>query len=61
MIGFLAGRVLFSDGIETIIQTPSGIGYQVFFNKVLREGSHVSVYISRGFLSSDSNSQLKFT
>ncbi len=46
MIGFLNGEVLFSDGHECIIQTPSGIGYQVFYNKVLIEGTMAAIYIA---------------
>ena len=46
MIGFLSGEVLFSDGQECIIQTPSGIGYQVFYNKVLIEGTMAAIYIA---------------
>lgn len=46
MIGFLTGEVLFSDGNESIIQTASGIGYQVFYNKVLVEGTLAAIYIA---------------
>ncbi len=46
MIGHIQGKVLFSDGVETIVLTSSGIGYQVFFNRVLSEGSFVSIFIS---------------
>ncbi len=46
MIGFLCGEVIFSDGVESVIQTTSGIGYQVFYNKVLVEGSQAAIYIS---------------
>jgi len=46
MIGFLFGEILFSDGHEVIIQTQSGLGYQVFFNQVLIEGSLSGIYIS---------------
>ena len=46
MIGFLTGEVLFSDGSESIIQTSSGIGYQVFYNKVLVEGTLAAIYIA---------------
>lgn len=46
MIGFLSGEVLFSDGNESIIQTASGIGYQVFYNKVLVEGTLAAIYIA---------------
>ena len=46
MIGFLTGEVLFSDGNESIIQTTTGIGYQVFYNKVLVEGTLAAIYIA---------------
>lgn len=46
MIGLIQGKVLFSDGLETIVLTSSGIGYQVFYNKVISEGSFVSIFIS---------------
>jgi Holliday junction DNA helicase RuvA len=46
MIGFLCGEVLFSDGIESVIQTSTGIGYQVFYNKVLVEGTQAAIHIS---------------
>jgi Holliday junction DNA helicase RuvA len=46
MIGFIYGEVLFSDGNEVILQTNTGVGYQVFYNQVLIEGSEAGVYIS---------------
>jgi Holliday junction DNA helicase RuvA len=46
MIGFLCGEVLFSDGNESLLQTSSGIGYQVFYNKVLVEGTQAAIYIA---------------
>jgi Holliday junction DNA helicase RuvA len=46
MIGFLTGEVLFSDGNESIIQTSTGIGYQVFYNKVLVEGTQAAIFIA---------------
>ena len=46
MIGFLCGEVLFSDGNESVIQTSSGIGYQVFYNKVLVEGTQAAIFIA---------------
>ncbi len=46
MIGFVTGEVLFSDGNEVILQTVSGIGYQVFYNKVLAEGTEAGLFIS---------------
>ncbi len=46
MIGFLCGEVIFSDGNESILQMPTGIGYQVYYNKVLVEGTRAALYIS---------------
>ena len=46
MIGFLCGEVIFSDGNESVIQTSSGIGYQVFYNKVLVEGTQAAIFIA---------------
>ncbi|MBY0413104.1 MAG: Holliday junction branch migration protein RuvA [Bdellovibrionales bacterium] len=46
MIGFLSGEVLFSDGSECIIQTSTGIGYQVYYNKVLVEGTLAAIYVA---------------
>ena len=46
MIGFLTGEVVFSDGNESILQTPNGIGYQVFYNRVLVEGTLASLFIA---------------
>lgn len=46
MIGFLCGEVLFSDGNESVLQTSSGIGYQVFYNKVLVEGTQAAIFIA---------------
>ena len=46
MIGHLQGEVLFSDGVESVILTNSGIGYQVYIHQVLPEGSLASIFIS---------------
>ncbi|WP_127715692.1 Holliday junction branch migration protein RuvA [Halobacteriovorax sp. HLS] len=46
MIGHLQGEVLFSDGVESVILTNSGIGYQVYFHQVLPEGNVTSIFIS---------------
>lgn len=46
MIGFVIGEVLFSDGSEVILQTTSGVGYQIFYNKVLAEGAEAGLFIS---------------
>lgn len=46
MIGFLTGEIIFSDGVEAILLTKSGVGHQVFFNEILTEGQKSSLYIS---------------
>lgn len=46
MIGFLAGKVLYSDDREVIIATPSGVGYQVFFAGILPEGMQAQIFVS---------------
>lgn len=46
MIGFVTGEIIFSDGNEVIMQTASGIGYQIFYNKVLAEGAEAGLFIS---------------
>ncbi len=46
MIGVLTGNILFSDGQEAIVQTASGIGYQVYFNYIFPEGEQASVYVA---------------
>ena len=46
MIGFLSGTVVFSDGQDLILNTSSGVGYQIFCQQVLSEGSFASLYIS---------------
>jgi Holliday junction DNA helicase RuvA len=46
MIGYLSGEVIFSDASELIIKTADGIGYQVYFKKLLAEGSTAEVFIS---------------
>ncbi|MBT3982988.1 MAG: Holliday junction branch migration protein RuvA [Bacteriovoracaceae bacterium] len=45
MIGYLKGEVIFSDGSDSIILA-SGVGYEVSYSKLLREGSDVSLFIS---------------
>ena len=46
MIGHLQGEVIFSDGVEAVVLTNSGIGYQVYISQVLPEGRHASIFIS---------------
>ncbi|ATH09346.1 hypothetical protein BIY24_15775 [Halobacteriovorax marinus] len=46
MIGHLQGEVIFSDGVEAVVLTNSGIGYQVYINQVLPEGKSASIFIS---------------
>ncbi len=46
MIGYLEGQVLFSDRLETIVQTSSGVGYQVYTSELFIEGQTISLFIS---------------
>ena len=46
MIGFLQGNVLFSDGSELVVQTNTGVGYQVYHHKIIPEGASLNLYIS---------------
>ena len=46
MIAYLWGKVLFSDGQETILLTASGIGYQIKTENVFPEGQTLGFYIS---------------
>ena len=46
MIGFISGRVLFSDGKESIIQDESGVGHQIYCHYILPESSKASLYVS---------------
>lgn len=46
MFGFIEGKVVFSDGQESIIKTESGIGYQVYFSQILPEEKQASLYLS---------------
>lgn len=46
MIGFIQGTVLFCDGVELIAKTQSGVGYQIFCNKIFSEGASIELFIS---------------
>jgi Holliday junction DNA helicase RuvA len=46
MVGFITGSVLFSDGKEAIIQSRSGVGYQLYCYSILPEGGRSSVFVS---------------
>lgn len=46
MIGLLQGEVVFSDGNELILFSPSGVGHQIYFQQVLPEGSTAAIFIS---------------
>lgn len=46
MIGYIRGEVIFSDGNEVILLMDSGVGHQIFYNKILVEGSFIHLYIS---------------
>lgn len=46
MIGYLQGTVLSSDGKKAIILTNSGIGYEIQFNGLIREGKQAGLFIA---------------
>ncbi len=46
MIGLLQGEVVFSDGNELILFSPSGVGHQIYFQHVLPEGSTAAIFIA---------------
>lgn len=46
MIGYLQGKVIFADGVQAILLTESGIGYEVFYNQYLKENSSVGIFTS---------------
>ena len=46
MIGSLVGKVLFSDKHHIILQTDSGVGYQVHFSEEKKEGTMVKLFIT---------------
>ncbi len=45
MIGYLKGVILYSNEQEVLLMTASGIGYQVFYSKVLPEGKECELFI----------------
>ena len=53
MITFLKGKVIFSDGRETVLQLASGIGYQVHFSEILSEGEEIGLHTSHIFREND--------
>ena len=46
MMGFIQGKVLFSDGQECVLLTNSGVGYQIKTGEILPEGQVLGLYIS---------------
>ncbi len=49
MIGYINGEVLFSDGKEVVLKTRDGVGYQVYLNKLLVEGTKAELFIAHVF------------
>jgi Holliday junction DNA helicase RuvA len=47
MIGFLFGKVLFSDGHDIIVLTNSGVGYQAYYSQLVAEGSTIGLFASQ--------------
>ncbi|HLE10179.1 MAG: hypothetical protein A2504_05260 [Bdellovibrionales bacterium RIFOXYD12_FULL_39_22] len=46
MIGLIVGDVVFSDGQEVVLLTNSGVGYQIYYNRILAEGKRHALYIA---------------
>lgn len=46
MIGYIEGNVLSSDGQELIVKISSGVGYQMNYSQVLKEGKFVQVFVT---------------
>lgn len=49
MIGYLQGKVVFSDGQEIIVLTNDGVGYQGYFSGVAAEDALISLYTTQVF------------
>ena len=45
MIGYLRGSVVYSSDQDLILMTNSGVGYQVFYSKVLPLGIDCEIYV----------------
>lgn len=46
MIGYLEGKVVASDGAETIVKVDSGVGYQVVYNELAAIGKSIQIYVT---------------
>ena len=46
MIGYIRGKVLYSNGGDALLVDGSGVGHHVTYHKVLREESEAALYIS---------------
>lgn len=46
MIGYLEGKVIFSDGLESLILLKNGVGYQVSTAQILMENTEVRLFIA---------------
>lgn len=53
MIGYITGKVIFSDGQQAIILTRSGIGHEVYLSRMVAEGDEVELFISHIFREND--------
>lgn len=53
MIGYLTGKVIFSDGQQAIVLTRSGIGHEVYLSRMVAEGDEVELFISHIFRETD--------
>lgn len=49
MIGYLQGKVMFSDGQEIIVLTNDGVGYQGYFSGIAAESTSISLFTTQVF------------
>lgn len=53
MIGYITGKIIYSDGKQAIVLTKSGIGHEVNLAKMVVEGDEVELFISHIFREND--------
>lgn len=47
MIGFISGEVLYSNGNKIILKTASGIGWEVYYSKLVSPGEELQIFTSQ--------------
>jgi Holliday junction DNA helicase RuvA len=53
MISYLQGKVIYSDGVELLLLLNSGVGYQVYYPKVLMKNEMVNIFTCQIFREND--------